>query len=254
MIAIITLLIVIILSMLVTKIATVALTHTGLSQEIARFQSRSAFTGVGFTTSESENVVNHPLRRRVLLLLMLFGNAGIITVIASVVLTFVNVQGTGSVLWRFFFIFLGLALLWVASSNKWVDSHLSKFIGWAVRRYTHLDVKDYASLLHVAGEYKVTELFVESTDWLAQKSLQELRLQDEGVMVLGITRADGTYMGAPVGSRVVHDGDNLILYGREISLIKLDQRRRGKRGDIEHKKAVAEQKKVVKKQKTVDAT
>jgi hypothetical protein len=248
MIAIITLLIVLILTMLVTKIATVALTHTGLSHEIARFQARSAFTGVGFTTSESENVVNHPLRRRVLLLLMLFGNAGIITVIASVVLTFVNAQGTGSVLWRFFFIFLGLALLWFAATNRWVDNHLSKFIGWAVRRYTHLDIKDYASLLHVAGEYKVTELFVEPTDWLAKKSLQELRLQDEGVMILGITRSDGTYMGAPDGSRIVQEGDNLILYGREASLIKLDQRRRGKKGDIEHKKAVAEQKEVAKKE------
>lgn len=77
MISIVTLLIVLTLSILLTRIATVALTHTGLSRESAKFQARSAFTGVGFTTSESEKVVNHPIRRRILLMLMLLGNAGI---------------------------------------------------------------------------------------------------------------------------------------------------------------------------------
>ena len=92
MIPIITLLVVVILSILVTRFATIALTYTGLSRETARFQARSAFTGVGFTTSESENVVNHPVRRKILMLLMLFGNAGIVTVIASVVLAFINMK------------------------------------------------------------------------------------------------------------------------------------------------------------------
>lgn len=44
----------------ITRIATIALTHTGLSRQTARFQARSAFTVVGYTTSESEKLVNHP--------------------------------------------------------------------------------------------------------------------------------------------------------------------------------------------------
>jgi len=67
MIAIVSLLCVLSLSLFVTRVATVALAHTGLSREAARFQARSAFTGVGFTTSESENVINHPVRRRVVM-------------------------------------------------------------------------------------------------------------------------------------------------------------------------------------------
>ena len=51
------------LSLFVTQLATIALTYTGLSLEAARFQARSAFTGTGFTTSEAENVVDHPVRR-----------------------------------------------------------------------------------------------------------------------------------------------------------------------------------------------
>jgi len=54
MLSIISLLMVLTLSILVTRIATVVLTHTGLARESAKFQARSAFTGVGFTTTESE--------------------------------------------------------------------------------------------------------------------------------------------------------------------------------------------------------
>ena len=48
--------------MLVTRVAARALTLTELSSEAARFQARSAFTGVGFTTSEAEGIVSHPVR------------------------------------------------------------------------------------------------------------------------------------------------------------------------------------------------
>ena len=67
MIAIGSLLLVVAISLLVTRVATVMLTATGLSREVARFQARSAFTGAGYTTTESESVVNHPVRRRIVM-------------------------------------------------------------------------------------------------------------------------------------------------------------------------------------------
>lgn len=47
MYGIILLLVVAMLSLLITRIATIALTATGMSQPSARFQARSALTGVG---------------------------------------------------------------------------------------------------------------------------------------------------------------------------------------------------------------
>jgi NhaP-type Na+/H+ or K+/H+ antiporter len=95
MLAILSLLVILSLSLLITRVATVALTYTGMSRESARFQARSAFTGTGFTTSESEKIVTHPVRRRIILLLMLFGNAGIVAVVTSLILTFVG-EETGT--------------------------------------------------------------------------------------------------------------------------------------------------------------
>ena len=89
MAALVSVLIAVILSLLVTRVAAEALTLTGLSHASASFQARSAFTGAGFTTAESESVVEHPVRRRIIMLLMFLGNAGVVTVISSLVLTFV---------------------------------------------------------------------------------------------------------------------------------------------------------------------
>ncbi|NJK33035.1 MAG: potassium transporter TrkA, partial [Deltaproteobacteria bacterium] len=79
MYAIISLLVVVTLSLIITRIATIALMHTGLSRPVSQFQARSAFTGAGFTTQETEHVVNHPVRRRIIRTLMLLGNAGLVT-------------------------------------------------------------------------------------------------------------------------------------------------------------------------------
>lgn len=88
MIATSTLLLVVMISLLITRLATVILTATGMSRETARFQARSAFSGTGFTTKEAEDVLNHPVRRKVIAGLMLLGNAGIVAAASSTILGF----------------------------------------------------------------------------------------------------------------------------------------------------------------------
>jgi hypothetical protein len=252
MLSIISLLIILTFSILVTKIATIALTHTGLSKESARFQARSAFTGVGFTTSESEKVVNHPLRRRILLLLMLLGNAGIVTAMSSLILTFVNAQDSGFLVFRIVLLCLGVVTLWAVASSKIVDRHLSNLISRFLKRFTRLNVQDYISLLHLAGEYRVSEMQVESKDWMADRTLSELRLRDEGILVLGITRTDGTFIGVPTGETPLKPNDSMILYGRASALKEIDQRRKGGYGDYKHRKATAEKEELIEEQKQRD--
>ena len=54
MIPILTVPVTLVLALVVTHTASVALILTGLSRDVARFQARSAFTGFGHTTPESE--------------------------------------------------------------------------------------------------------------------------------------------------------------------------------------------------------
>jgi hypothetical protein len=240
MTAVLSLLVVVTVSLLITRVATIALTATGLSAESARFQARSAFSGSGFTTTESEQVVRHPVRRRIVMWLMLLGNAGIVAVIASFLLTFLDPGGVD--LWiRFVALGAGLAILWLLANSRWVDRRVSSITMAALRRWTDLDLRDYAALLHVGSDYVVTELVVSPDDWLADRDLDTLALRREGVIVLGVQRPNGTYVGVPKGDTVIRPGDVLILYSRRGKVVDLDRRRRGRSGDQAHRASVRDQ-------------
>lgn len=241
MIAIASVLVVVVVSIIITRVATIALMATGTSKELARFQARSAYTGVGFTTGEAESVVNHPVRRQIVMTLMLLGNAGIATVVATSVLGFVNVPSLERALIRLAVLVIGLLVLWLSTRSRWVDRGMSRVIEWGLRRWTDLDVRDYARLLDLSGDYTVRELHVKRGDWLAERELRELDLIGEGVLVLGITRETGDYTGAPTGTTRIDPGDTVILYGREAVLRELDERIAGWTGDTAHDRAVAEQ-------------
>ncbi|WP_147869645.1 potassium channel family protein [Stieleria maiorica] len=243
MIGVISLLVTLTLSMIVTRVAAMALMFTGLSREAAKFQARSAFTGSGFTTQESEMVVTHPVRRQIVMLLMLLGNVGIATVAATVM---VSVMSTSNSAWQtqvllFTILVGGITFLWMFFSSRWVERHMNRVIAWLLKTFTDLDVRDYVSLLELSRGYAITEMLVEPRDWLAGKTLASLRLSDEGILVLSIRREGGIFQGTPRGDDVVQPGDVLILYGDLDDVERLDKRRAGFKGDQEHALSVEQQ-------------
>lgn len=238
MVPIVSLLSIVAVSFLITKIASIALMHTGLSRDSARFQARSALTGCGFTTVESEVVVNHPVRRRIMMMLMLVGNVGIITVLSSAIVTFVSFGNSEHVLVRAATLGGGLAVIWVVSNSKWIDKRLSQLINYMLIKFTDLDVQDYASLLRLSGDYIVTEMQVQPGDWLVGRTLEEVRLSDEGLLVLGINRQNGLYEGTPHGTDRIEEFDTLIIYGRSNSIERLDNRPSGTEGETDRIDAV----------------
>jgi K+/H+ antiporter YhaU regulatory subunit KhtT len=230
--AIVLLVVVALVSLLITRVATVALTVTGMTQPMARFQARSALSGVGFTTSESEAVVSHPVRRRIVMALMLVGNVGLVTAVAGLLGGFLRADASESAL-RVALLVAGLASVHWLSKSSFVDRHLSRFIGRLLSRYTELDVADADRLLHLSGPYSIEEVPVQEDTWLAGRTLGELRLRDEGIVVLGIGR-DGEYLGAPDGDTQLHVGETLIVYGRDTALARIAGRPVGDAGDRSH--------------------
>lgn len=238
-IAISSLLLIVALSLLITRVATVILVATGMSRQSARFQARSAFSGAGFTTSESEKVVDHPVRRKVIMQLMLLGNAGIVASASSLILGFRG--GSFGREWeRMAELGLGLLTLIFISRSRVVDRRLTEFIGRLVSERTDIAQRDLGGLLDLQGDYSVQELAIEDGDWVAGRALSELALRDEGIAVLGLTR-DGRYLGAPTGAAVVRPGDVLVVYGRTTNLKDLDCRKAGADGDRLHEAAVHRQ-------------
>lgn len=195
MISVLSLLIVIALSMLVIRIGSIALVMTGLSEEVAKFQSLSAFSGTGFTTTESESILNVPIRRRIITMLIRLGSVGVVTSISTLLLSFLGAgQATSE---RILVLAVGVACLWFLSRNKAFNRILTPIIEKLLSRYTSLDLRDYVSLLHLREDYRIAEIDIREYSWLANQTLQDLDLVEEGVLVLGVKRTGEEYIGVP---------------------------------------------------------
>lgn len=232
------LLVVVTISIVVTRIASVALSMTGLSRDLARFQARSAFSGVGYTTNEAEKMMNHPARRRIVMILMLAGNAGLVTALTSMVIAVVQTDELDAALFRLTVLSAGLLALYLLTRSDRVEAVLQTFIHKALRRWTDLALRDYESLLDVTGDYNVVELEVREQEWLADRSLEELQLPDEGVTVLAVRRRSGSFLGAPGGDVVLESGDVLVVYGHRDTLRELAERKGDEGGSEGRRRSV----------------
>ncbi|HKV84540.1 MAG TPA: TrkA C-terminal domain-containing protein [Ktedonobacterales bacterium] len=241
MIALVSFLVVVTLSLVIERVATVALGLTGLSRDSARFQARSALTGTGFTTAEAEQVATHPARRRIIMLLMGIRNLEIISGVSTLVLVFVNAGSSRTEMVRVIALALGLTGLMLLAWSPWVDRHLTRWIAYLLRRWTTLDVLDYTTLLGLTDGYAVLDVPVAPNGWTAYRRLSDLDLPNEGVTVLAIRRANGEFVGAPPEHTEIGPQDRLILYGFSERLGELSGRLAGAIGDQAHLDAVAAQ-------------
>lgn len=221
MYAVLALLVVASVSLLAVRVGAVAFQMTGLSEDVAAFQAQSAFTGVGFTTEEAEHVVAYPVRRHIARALMLAGNVGTVTAISSLVLSFVG--GGARPLRLAIIVGASLALFALARSERF-DRLLTPAIERVLSRRGTFELRDYSNLLNLHRGYRVVEITVGEDDWLSSASLAELDLPAEGVVVLGIRRNDGTYVGAPPGDEEITAGDTLVAYGQADRLRELADR------------------------------
>lgn len=238
MIAIGSLLALIVLSLVVTRVATLVLVATGVSRTTARFQARSAFTGAGFTTGESEQVVDNPLRRKVIMTLMLLGHVGLVASASTLILGFAH--GSASHLgFTATELVVGLGLLVVVSRSRRIDRRLTRLIFRVLRRYSRLMHKDVASLVELADRHAVCEVYVRDGDWVAGRPLGELGIDEEGITVLGVVRPGRPYLAMPSAEVKVTPGETLIVHGQLDAIGELDARRAGEGGEAGHTAGVA---------------
>lgn len=225
MYALISLIVVVSLSLLVVRVGTIALTMTGVSKEVASFQSLSAFSGAGFTTKEAEDITAYPARRRVVKALIRLGSVGLVTTIATLVLSFADPATRFSRL----LVLLGAAVVLVGlSRSRWFHDLLTPLIRRALGRTATFEIRDYVGLLNLHRDFHIADITVQEGSWLANERLADLELRSgEGIDILGIRRAGGTYIGAPSGEHELVPGDTIVAYGQRERLEELAGRSKG---------------------------
>jgi hypothetical protein len=216
MIAIISLLFVLFVSLLTTRIGTIALVHTGMSKQMASFQARSSLTTSGFTTSESEQIMNNPLRRRIIMNLMLLGNLGVITLLSSSILTVMHLNAkVGSLRVEVITLCGGILLLLFLTKSRFVDRYLTIIIDCFLDKLLDFKTGHYKELLHLHNNYKIGEFVLPPDNSLINKTFKDNPLKQKGVVILGVKRSDGTYFGSPKDNFIFKENDLLTVYAKK---------------------------------------
>ncbi len=221
MYAVATFLVVATLSMAFTRVAAGALIATGLPPEVASFQARSAFSGAGFTTTEAENVVNHPARRKIIGATMFVGNLGTPTLVVTVLVGFLA-PGPGNTAQRTMVVLAGLVLIVMFLANRPAQRALMR-IGQRQaqnRLLPHLD-RHAVELFVVGDDFVIGSLRITEDPGPALRSLRSLDDALPTVRVLGVRHEDG-YLGRPPIDVELHTGDEIIVYGRREDLDRFE--------------------------------
>ena len=202
---------IVIISLIVVKIGTVALRMTGIDESTASFQALSAFSGTGFTTREAELIVNNPRRRKITKVLMVMGNAGIASAVAALILSFSETTKS-QVLMNVALLGVGLFIVYEFAVAKWLHTELDKIIANRMGGVRYLGIPAFQEMLGFAKGYGISSIDVKPNGKLAGRTLEEVQLSQQGVLVLAIHRGR-ELISSPTGSTRIEANDRLVCYG-----------------------------------------
>ncbi len=202
-----------IISFVIVRVAGVAMRHTGLPENVARFQCMSALTGTGFTTRESEMIVNYPVRRRILVALMVLGNLGLISVAATAIVSFVDIDpAPGAFAWRITMIMVAVAVTLIVMTNKTIDRVLCRFIGYLLWKFTSLGNRRFQRLLQISDGVSIAEHVYTGS---GEATFGAVSARASQLCVLAI-RGKSDLSSAPIeGGAAIAPGDVLICLGSD---------------------------------------
>jgi len=209
--AIIPLILIIIIFFFIVRIATVILKLTGLDEDTARFQAISAFTGTGFTTREAELILEDPIRRRTVTVLMILGKVGIVSIIAGLFLSFGKdslFSDAGKVL----FLILSILILYKLTTLKGFSRTLNRFIEKRIVARGFIKQKTLEELFSLPKGYGIAKLLITKDSKENGLTLSEAGFIKKDILVLCIERK-GTIVPFPHAEDKLKDGDRLLCYG-----------------------------------------
>ncbi|WP_404357922.1 hypothetical protein LG291_05085 [Cytobacillus firmus] len=194
----------------VIEIHTLIFTYTGLDKHIARFQVISMLTGTGFTTGESELIIDHPIRRRFGAFLILFGAFSLAVIISAI----------SSILSDEFFtakISIVAAVLLVViiilKMPKVRDCLSKKLEHELEEHYDFRDLPIREALLTDDTDH-VLDYFIDEKCEFNGKELGDIIDEDDDINVLFIQRGDVKIRKERLVTKL-QEGDHIILYGEE---------------------------------------
>lgn len=206
-----------VLYILIIDIFTILFRMSGMTEEKAKFQVISLLTNSGYTTKESELVVNKLGRRKLARTIMLFGYIFSITIIAAFVNVVMNLPK--AVQEDFWTLTVILAIIFVIFMiAKRVPGVKQKFNDMIEKLGRKLMYRGNVNIVSVVDEYAkgvVAGISIEAVpEAIKGKTFGELDLAvGYGIRVILIQRAEKV-LDYITKDTVVEKGDKLVVFGK----------------------------------------
>jgi hypothetical protein len=202
--------------LLVVEIAAALLVITGLERDIARFQALSMLTSTGFTTKESELVLQHPVRRKIAAFLIIFG----VFSLAVMISTMSNILSQSFRIPILLMVTGILILMLVVVKNKHVMDALTRKLHKHLKKEYELHELPIHEVLYIhEDEDLFTEIYMFAESSFINKKMTEIIQHDEDIHLLLIKRGLEKFRHRFL-ELTVHEGDILYVYGSKAEIEK----------------------------------
>ncbi len=190
---------------------------TGLTEEKARFQVISMLTNSGFTTRESELILNSRVRRKLARFVMMFGYAFTVTIVSTVVNIFLKFRHT--ITWSFIaFIPMILAIIvitWFIKKNRWINNFSEKFILKISSKFLYDEYSNPIIIIDDYGDMVIARIILK----IMPKELKDIELSksniksEHGLNILLKKTNKGEFL--PDANTKFNVGDSIVVVGDE---------------------------------------
>jgi len=198
---------------IIVRIGAVALILTGISSEKAHFQALSAFTGTGFTTKESEKIINNKIRRRIIAFLIIFGNGGLITLFVTATTTF-SLSNKDFILQKAIYLAVGIALLYFLMKFSPLKNKLDSIIAYFIEKNSWFE--DDATIiekLHIGDGYTVERIILKENSKFIGKTVLQVNKELDEKLIIGIERYE-KWIALPQDDIVLDLYDIIVVYAK----------------------------------------
>jgi len=192
---------------------------TGLELSKARFQVISILTHTGFTTRESELIVQHPVRRRIASMLMIISYVAQATLVGLLFsLLFSDDKNALSLL---IVTFVVLVFIIIVSRNKYVEDRFERLTEKVLRKsMKNTDGHRIDKILNLSPEFSIFEFVIDADSPLCDKTLREVHLKESFIQILKIDRGS-EIIDFPLAETMIRQGDRMIVYGKTSAITKM---------------------------------
>ena len=222
-------LITIVVSFIAVRIGAIAFQLTGLEWSLAKFQSLSCFSGTGFTTKEAELITGNPQRRRIASFLMVLGNAGLVTLIATFANTLrpsylpkITIPFVHLVFPSFLLPYINLLIVVISVyytyrifTHSKFTKKISNFLRNRIIKTEIIKPVSFEELLVTTGGYGISSIGIGKQSPVINQSLRKADLRKHDITVLAVEREQGKeIIPNPSAETRILLNDKLICFGK----------------------------------------